>query len=112
MNAFPEWTEDRVEDLLQHPHRLVEKEPWRSVIAAAGGLAALYDRLRQLPLKAKQAAVLRLLLDHPGAGVAAYTDLLHIHPTTFARQQRALIQSLVLQLNTAPPAAGGAVAPG
>ncbi|HEY1016256.1 MAG TPA: hypothetical protein VGE07_26335, partial [Herpetosiphonaceae bacterium] len=79
MTDTPNWTEDRVEDLLQHPHRLVEKEPWRSVIAGAGGLAALYERLRQLPLKAKQADILRVLLDHPGAGVAAYTAMLHIH---------------------------------
>ncbi|HEY1014630.1 MAG TPA: NB-ARC domain-containing protein [Herpetosiphonaceae bacterium] len=105
MSAAPEWTEDRVEDLLQHPHRLVEKEPWRGVIAAAGGLAGLYDQLRQLPLKDKQRAVLVALLDHPGAGVAAYTALLHIHPTTFARQQRALIQSVALHLNAAAEAA-------
>ena len=94
-----EWTLERVQDLLQHPQRVLREEPTRSALGQRGGLEAMYSWLRTLPLGPDERRLLEALLDQPGESVANYAVRLGIHVTTYHRHMRRLHTTLVDFLN-------------
>jgi predicted ATPase len=89
-----EWNAERVQDLLQHPQRILREEPWRSWVATRGGLSGMYTQMRALPLQHDQRRVLEALIDQPGESVTSYANTLGVHVTTYYRHLRRLIEAL------------------
>ncbi|MBA3470255.1 MAG: tetratricopeptide repeat protein [Herpetosiphonaceae bacterium] len=89
-----EWNVERVQELLQHPQRVLREDPWRAWVAASGGLSAMYAQLRALPLPHDQRRVLEALIDQPGESVASYANTLGVHVTTYYRHLRRLAETL------------------
>lgn len=98
------WDSKRVHELLQRPQRLLQVEPWRSAVRQHGGLTALYNQLRSVPLPREQQRLLDRVLAEPGRTVAYYADTLGIHVTTYHRYWRNVIQACSIALNQADEA--------
>ncbi len=93
-----QWTADRVQDLLDQPHRLLDTEPWRTWMRQQGGLEQVYARLRALPLSERQLQILELRLQQPGNTNQEHADQLFIHRVTYQRALRSLLDTLATHL--------------
>ncbi len=90
-----DWTIELVDQLLRHPELMVDDPVWQQRIQRYGGLAALQDQLRALPLKPHLRKLLELLLDDPQASGADYAQRLNVHRTTFHRHYSSLCKILL-----------------
>jgi predicted ATPase len=93
------WDEGRVKSLLCEPQSLVQEEPWNSWVKQQGGLNAVYESFRSLPLSEKQRKTFNALLTEPGASLQKYALMLHVSVATYVRYRASLIRTLVTVLN-------------
>ncbi|HEY1017295.1 MAG TPA: hypothetical protein VGE07_31565 [Herpetosiphonaceae bacterium] len=95
------WTSEVTLSLIDTPHRLLTTEPWRSWIIAQGGLAAVQQRLLQLPLPERERPALAAMVAEPGLTNIQYALRLNLHRVTFQRLLRRLAATLAAHLAAA-----------
>lgn len=93
------WTPKSIQQFLDEPAELAATDPWRQWLLDHGGLPAVREGLRALPLRAGHPELLNLFLAFPGEAVAFYSAKLNLDRSTYHRWKNNLFAHLAQLLN-------------